>query len=60
MHVHLVGGNINAKIDLSTLQVVAGTIPASLKKEVIDWLSENQITGYQLNTGQLSKTKGYE
>lgn len=44
MHVHLVGGNINAKIDLSTLQVVAGTIPASLKKEVIDWLSENQIT----------------
>ncbi len=35
MHVHLVGGNINAKIDLITLHVVAGAIPASLKKEVI-------------------------
>ncbi|SJM94985.1 DUF4160 domain-containing protein [Crenothrix polyspora] len=42
MHVHLVGGNINAKIDLETLEVVAGMIPANLKHEVIPWLVENQ------------------
>jgi len=44
MHVHLVGGKVNAKIDLATLQVVAGNIPANLKKEVIAWLTENQAT----------------
>jgi|GEM_PF-1496998 len=40
MHVHLVGGNVNAKIDLLTLQVVAGAIPADLKKEVLAWVAE--------------------
>ena len=44
MHIHLVGGKVNAKIDLATLQVVAGNIPANLKKEVIAWLTENQAT----------------
>lgn len=42
MHVHFVGGDINAKIDLSNLKVVAGIIPAKLKKEVLTWLKENQ------------------
>lgn len=42
MHVHFVGGDINAKIDLSNLKIVAGTIPANLKKEVLAWLKENQ------------------
>jgi hypothetical protein len=42
MHVHLVGGNVDAKIDLPTLQVVAGAIPADLKNEVLAWLAENQ------------------
>ncbi|SJM90896.1 conserved hypothetical protein [Crenothrix polyspora] len=42
MHIHLVGGNVNAKIDLETLQVIAGIIPASLKKEVMPWLFENK------------------
>ncbi|MFI3123703.1 MAG: DUF4160 domain-containing protein [Methylococcales bacterium] len=43
MHVHFVGGDINAKIDLLTLNIVAGVIPATLKKEVLAWLQENQI-----------------
>lgn len=43
MHVHFVGGDINAKIDLLTLNVVAGYItPATLRKEVLNWLKENQ------------------
>lgn len=42
MHVHFVGGDINAKIDLSNSKIVAGTIPANLKKEVLTWLQENQ------------------
>ncbi len=42
MHVHLVGGNVNARIDLADLKVVAGAIPADLKKEVMAWLIENQ------------------
>lgn len=42
MHVHLVGGEVNAKIDLVTLEVVAGLIPAALKVEVLDWLKANQ------------------
>ncbi len=42
MHVHLVGGNVNARIDLATLRVVEGTIPRDLKQEVMAWLAENQ------------------
>lgn len=42
MHVHLVDGEVNAKIDLATLEVVAGLIPAALKAEVLDWLKTNQ------------------
>ena len=42
MHVHLVGGEINAKFDLATLELVAGTLPAGLKAEVIDWLRSHQ------------------
>jgi hypothetical protein len=44
MHVHLVGGNVNVKFDLLTLQVVAGAIPADLKKEVLTWLTEHQAS----------------
>ena len=40
MHVHLVGGNINAKIDLLTLKIVAGSVPGNLKKEVMVWLQK--------------------
>jgi hypothetical protein len=42
MHVHLVGGEINAKFDLATLELVAGTLPAGLKAEVTDWLRSHQ------------------
>ena len=42
MHVHFVGGDINAKIDLLTLKIIAGAIPVKLKKEVLEWLQENQ------------------
>ena len=38
MHVHLVGGVVNARIDLASLEVVAGSIPASLHAEVHVWL----------------------
>ncbi len=44
MHVHFVGGDINAKIDLLTLNIVAGVIPATLRKEVLAWLQENQTS----------------
>lgn len=42
MHVHLVGGEINAKFDLTTLQLVAGSLPADLLREVTNWLRDNQ------------------
>jgi len=42
LHVHLVGGEINARIDLPTLEVVEGRIPAALWKEVLAWLRDNQ------------------
>jgi len=42
MHVHLVGGEINARFDLATLALVAGSVPADLKTEVLAWLRENQ------------------
>lgn len=43
MHVHFVGADINAKIDLLTLNIVAGYItPVTLRKEVLKWLQEHQ------------------
>ncbi len=42
LHVHLVGGEVNAKIDLVTLKVVAGNVPAGLMVEVYNWLVTNQ------------------
>lgn len=42
MHVHLVGGEVNARFDLETLVLVAGSVPADLKNEVLAWLRENQ------------------
>jgi hypothetical protein len=42
MHVHLVGGEVNARFDLATLALVAGSVPADLKNEVLAWLRENQ------------------
>ena len=30
MHVHLVGGDVNARIDLASLRVVAGVLPKNL------------------------------
>lgn len=35
MHVHLVGGEVNARFDLATLALVAGSVPADLKNEVL-------------------------
>lgn len=43
MHVHLVGGEVNAKIDLLTLKVVAGEVPVGLWLEVLEWLNLNQV-----------------
>ena len=42
MHVHLVGGDVNARFDLATLALVAGSVPADLKNEVLAWLHDNQ------------------
>ncbi|MFA6310392.1 MAG: DUF4160 domain-containing protein [Sterolibacterium sp.] len=42
MHVHLVGGEVNVKIDLASLRIVAGTLPLDLKKEVMAWLKNHQ------------------
>ncbi len=42
MHVHLVGGEVNARFDLMTLNLVAGSVPAELKQEVLTWLREHQ------------------
>lgn len=44
MHVHLVGGEVNAKFDLNTLGLVAGTMPADLRIEVTAWLQINQLS----------------
>lgn len=43
MHVHLVGGDVNVRIDLASLQIVAGTMPAALKREVMAWLREHRV-----------------
>jgi len=42
MHVHLVGGDVNVTIDLTSLRVVAGTMPTDLKHEVMAWLNAHQ------------------
>ncbi|MFM9970502.1 MAG: DUF4160 domain-containing protein [Burkholderiales bacterium] len=42
MHVHLVGGNVNVKIDLANLHIVAGRIPKNLSREVMAWLEAHQ------------------
>lgn len=42
MHVHLVGGDINAKFDLANLELVAGELPRDLHREVKAWLIANQ------------------
>ena len=42
MHVHLVGGDVNVKIDLASLRIVAGSMPAELKSEVMAWLRAHQ------------------
>ena len=42
MHVHLVGGDVNVKIDLTSLRIAAGRMPIDLKREVMDWLNAHQ------------------
>ena len=42
MHVHLVGGDVNVKIDLASLRIVAGRLPMDLKREVMAWLHAHQ------------------
>lgn len=41
-HVHIVGGSVDAAIDLETLQVMHGCLPAWLKQEVMAWLADNR------------------
>ncbi len=42
MHVHLVGGDVNVRIDLASLRIVAGSMPMDLKREVMAWLRAHQ------------------
>ncbi len=42
MHVHLVGGEVNATFDLVTLELVTGNVPRDLLREVKSWLVANQ------------------
>jgi hypothetical protein len=42
MHVHLVGGDVDVKIDLTSLRIVAGRMPIDLKREVMAWLHAHQ------------------
>lgn len=42
MHVHLVGGEVNVRIDLATLSCVAGEAPADVLAEVIAWLESHR------------------
>ncbi len=42
MHVHLVGGDVNVRIDLASLRIVAGGMPMALKREVMAWLRAHQ------------------
>ncbi len=41
MHVHLVGGIIDAEISLETLKIVAGSVPPKLLREVLEWVSDH-------------------
>lgn len=43
MHVHLVGGAVNAKFDLVSLELVAGRVPADVLREVTAWLKDHQV-----------------
>ncbi len=42
MHVHLVGGDINARFDLVSLELVGGDVPRELLREVKQWLVVHQ------------------
>jgi hypothetical protein len=42
MHVHLVGGEVNARFDLDSLELVSGRVPVDVLREVMVWLKENQ------------------
>mgnify|MGYP001194366107 CR=1 FL=1 len=42
MHVHLVGGDVDVRIDLASLRIVAGRMPMDLKREVMAWLRAHQ------------------
>jgi hypothetical protein len=42
MHVHLVGGEVNSKIDLLTLTISEGDCPAGLAEEVLAWVTEHR------------------
>lgn len=42
MHVHLVGGEVNIKINLVTLTISEGDCPVGLAKEVLAWITEHR------------------
>ena len=42
VHAHLVGGEVNVKIDLVTLALSEGDCPAGLAEEVLAWVAEHR------------------
>lgn len=42
MHVHLVGGEVNVKISLTTLAISEGDCPAGLLEEVLTWVASHR------------------
>lgn len=43
MHCHLVGGDVDVAIDLSTVTVMEGHWPADLASEVLAWVAEHRL-----------------
>ena len=43
MHVHLVGGEVNLRISLDTLEIIEGEAPPGLWVEVEAWLREHRM-----------------
>lgn len=39
-HAHVTGGDIDAAIDLETLEIT-GLLPATLKREVLAWIADH-------------------
>jgi hypothetical protein len=42
IHCHVATIEMKAVVDLNTLDIIAGDIPANLKKELIEWIKDNR------------------